>query len=67
MNNMFTLLSQYMADPMGMISKRFNVPQGMNNPQEIVQHLIKTGQITQQQVDDAVKTRDNSPMFKGMY
>ena len=67
MNNMFMLLQQLMQNPMSLISQKFNVPQGMNNPQEIVQHLVNTGQITQQQVDNAVRMRDNNPMFKGMF
>lgn len=25
----------------------FNVPQGMNNPQQIIQHLIQSGQVPQ--------------------
>jgi hypothetical protein len=33
----------------------FNLPQGMNDPNEIIQHLMKTGQISQQQYDNAVK------------
>jgi hypothetical protein len=63
---MFMLLQQLMQNPMSLIAQKFNVPQGMNNPQEIVQHLLKTGQITQQQVDNATQIRNNNPMFKGM-
>lgn len=66
MNNMFTLLQQLMQNPMGMISQKFNVPQGMNNPQAIVQHLLDTGQITQQQVDNALQMKDN-PLFQGFF
>lgn len=25
----------------------FNIPQGMNNPQQIIQHLIQSGQVPQ--------------------
>ena len=66
MNNMFMLLQQLMQNPMGMISQKFNVPQGMNNPQAIVQHLLDTGQITQQQVDNALQMKDN-PLFQGFF
>ena len=38
---------------MQMISKRFNIPDGVNvsDPSEIVKHLINSGQVSQQQID----------------
>lgn len=32
-----------------LLQRKFNIPEGMNNPQEIVQHLLNTGQMTQNQ------------------
>ena len=35
-------------NPSGMLQQAgFNVPQGMNNPQQIIQHLIQSGQVPQ--------------------
>lgn len=37
-----------------LLSKRLNIPTNIgNNPQAIVQHLVSTGQVTQQQVAQA--------------
>lgn len=56
MNNPFMMLNQIKQNPMQFIAQRgFNLPQGMNDPNEIIQHLMKTGQISQQQYDNAVK------------
>ena len=40
---------------MQLLAKRFNLPQGMNmnNPNDIIQHLLNTGQIQQQQYNSA--------------
>lgn len=50
MNNIMQMLSQLKANPAAVLSQRFNIPQNMmNNPNDIIQHLINTGQVTQQQ------------------
>lgn len=55
MNNPMMLLQQLRQNPMQFImQRRFNVPQNMvNDPQAILNHLMQTGQITQQQVNNA--------------
>ena len=66
MNNMFNMLQGMMQNPLSIISQRFNIPQGMNNPQDIVNHLLKTNQISQQQLNNAMQMKNN-PMFKGLF
>ena len=40
-------LKQLMSDPMGMAKKAgYNIPEGMKDPQAMVQHLIMTGQVS---------------------
>lgn len=40
-------LSQLQTDPAGTLKQAgLNIPDGMNNPQEIVQHLLQSGQVT---------------------
>jgi hypothetical protein len=51
---------------MAMLSQKFNIPNNMNDPNEIIQHLLNTGQVTQQQVNQAMQMR-NHPMFRGMF
>lgn len=52
--NPFNLMSMYqsfMQNPMQMLSQRFNIPQDMNNPNDILQHLLDTNQVNQNQVN----------------
>lgn len=54
MNNPLMMLQQFKQNPMQfLMQRRFNVPQGMNDPQAILNHLMQTGQISQQQVNSA--------------
>lgn len=66
MNNIMSLLSQLQSNPMQILSQRFNLPSNLNNPQEIIQHLLNSGQISQDQVNQAMQMRNN-PMFKGLF
>mgnify|MGYP003325814635 CR=1 FL=1 len=66
MFNVLTMAQQFRTNPMGMLAQRYNLPQGVNDPQQIIQHLLNTGQITQAQVNQAMQMR-NSPMFKGLF
>ena len=68
MNNINQIMSMYQqlrSNPMQMLARRFNLPQGMNmnNPNDIIQHLLNTGQISQQQLNSVVGMRDN-PMIQ---
>ena len=54
MGNMMQMLTQLKQNPMGMLQKAgFNVPMGLNGPQQIIQHLTQTGQINQAQLNQA--------------
>lgn len=50
---------QFMQNPMAMLSKNFNIPQNMNNPQDIIQHLLNSGQVSQEQVNNAMNMKNN--------
>lgn len=66
-NNILGLLNGLMSNPMQVLTQRgFNLPQNITDPQGIVQHLLNSGQITQDQVNQAMQMRDN-PMFKGLF
>ena len=58
MNNLGALMNmvqQFRSNPMQMLlQRRMNVPQNMmNDPSAILNHLLATGQISQQQVNSA--------------
>ena len=48
---MFNMISQFNNNPVAVLSQRFNIPQGMNDPNQIIQHLVNTNQVSQSQVD----------------
>lgn len=53
--NVMSMLQQFKANPMQMLlQRRLNVPQNISNdPQAILNHLLQTGQISQQAVNNA--------------
>ena len=63
--NIQEMVNQFKQNPMGMLSQRFNIPQSMNDPNQIIQHLLNTGQVSQRQynsIRQQVKT-----MMEGNY
>ena len=56
MNNMMGMLQQLKQNPMQFLMQRkMNLPQGMpmQDPQAILNHLVQTGQVSQQQINSA--------------
>lgn len=64
--NILQMITQFKSNPMQALMQRYNIPQNMSNPQEIVQHLLNTGQVTQQQVNGAVQLKNN-PDIKNLF
>lgn len=54
-NNILGMLQQLQSNPMAMLSQKFNIPQdlNMNDPNAIIQHLMNTGQVSQQAYNNA--------------
>lgn len=63
---MLGMLQQLRENPMALLSQRFNIPTNMQNPQEIVQYLLNSGQVTQAQVNNAMQMRNN-PQFRNLF
>ncbi len=55
MNGIIGMLQQFKSNPVQFLMQRkLNIPQGIaNDPNAIMNHLLSTGQITQQQVNQA--------------
>ena len=64
MNQFAQLYSQFRQNPLAMLSKKFNIPQNMNDPQQIVQHLLNSNQITQAQVNMYVSQASSNPFLR---
>lgn len=62
-NDLMNMYQQFSQNPMAMLSKRFNIPQNVNSPQDIIQHLLNSGQVTQTQVNNVMNMRNN-PMIQ---
>ena len=59
--NLFSLMQQFQQNPMAMLQRRYNLPQGINSPDQIIKHLVDTGQVSQQQLNQVMGMRN---MFK---
>lgn len=65
--NIIDLKNRLMSDPVSTLaSNKFDVPPGMTNPNEILQHLLNTGQISQDQVNRAMQMR-NIPFVQKLF
>ncbi len=63
-NNMMQMLMQLKQNPLALLQKAgFNVPANISGPQAILQHLTQTGQINQNQLNQA---QQMAQMFGGM-
>jgi hypothetical protein len=52
--NMQNALNQLRSNPVAMLRQAgLNVPDGMNNPQQIIGHLLQSGQINQSKLTQA--------------
>ena len=52
--NPMAMMAQLKNNPLGALRQAgFNVPENMSNPQAIIQHLMNSGQVSQQQLTQA--------------
>jgi len=64
MNNMISMYQRFMQNPsQALMEAKFNVPQGMSTPNDIIQHLLNTGQVSQSRVNQVMQMRNN-PMIQ---
>lgn len=62
--NMMQMLMQLKQNPAGLLQQKgFNVPANVQNPQEIIQYLMNSGQVNQNQLNQA---QQMAQMFNGM-
>lgn len=67
-NDLMNMYQQLRSNPAQLLARRFNIPQNINlsDPNEITQHLLNTGQITQEQYNNANSMRNN-PIIQKMF
>ena len=57
---------QLQANPAQFLARRFNIPQNLSDPNEIIQHLLNSGQVSQIQVNNVMNLRNN-PTIKQIF
>ena len=62
-NNFLTTLIQFKKNPMSVLTQRYNIPQNINDPNQILQHLLNTNQVSQEQVNRAMQM-GNDPQIQ---
>ena len=65
MNDICSMYQQFRQNPLQMLSRRFNIPNNvdLNDPNSILQYLINTNQVSQQQINQVMSMRNN-PMIQ---
>ena len=56
MNNpvqVMQMVQQLKSNPMAMLSRRFKLPQNLQDPNDILNYLVQSGQVSQQQINSA--------------
>lgn len=65
MNNPMQMLNQIKQNPIQFLAQRgMNIPSNLNNPNDIIQHLMNSGKISQEQYNQAVKMAEQMGMKK---
>ena len=59
-NNPMSLLLSLRSNPLALLSKAgYQIPTNINSPQEILQYLMNSGQVSQQQMNQAQQMARN--------
>ena len=56
MNNpaqVMQMVQQLKSNPMAMLARRFRLPQDLQDPNDIINYLVQSGQVSQQQINSA--------------
>ena len=62
-NNLINMVAQFKQNPIAMLSQKFNIPQNINDPNDILQHLLNSGQVSQDQVN-RIMSMKNDPRIQ---
>lgn len=58
-NSMLSMIAQFKQNPLSVLSQKYNIPQNMTNPNEILQYLLNTQQVSQDQVNQVMQMRND--------
>lgn len=60
------MVAQFRQNPLAVLSQKYNIPQGMTDPNQILQHLLNTNQVSQDQVNRVMQMR-NDPQVQQLF
>ena len=60
MKDIMDFYQRFRQNPIQMLNQRFNIPQNVNlsDPNAILQHLMNTGQVTQNQINQVMQVKN---------
>ena len=58
-NSMLSMITQFRQNPMSVLSQRYNIPPNLTDPNEILQYLLNTQQVSQDQVNRVMQMKNN--------
>lgn len=58
-NSFESMLMEFKQNPIGLLSQRFNIPMNLSDPIQILQYLLNTNQVSQQQVNSIMQMKNN--------
>lgn len=64
-NNLLSMIQKFKSDPMGALMEKYNIPNDIKDPNDIIQHLLNTGQVSQEQVNKAMQL-GNNPQIRNL-
>ena len=66
--SIISAIQQIRQNPMQILLRKYNIPTTVNtnNPNDIIQYLLNSGQVSQDQVNRAMGMR-NDPMFQKLF
>lgn len=65
-NSPIDMLEQFKQNPLAILGQRYNIPQSMTDPNQILQHLLNTNQVSQDQVNRVMQMK-NDPRIQQMF
>ena len=60
MKDIMDFYQKFRQNPIQLLNQRFNIPQNVNlsDPNAILQHLMNTGQVTQDQINQVMQVKN---------
>jgi hypothetical protein len=62
--NIMQIYQSFRANPMQILGRKYNITSNINtnDPNSIIQHLLNTGQVKQEQINNIATNMQNNPI-----